>query len=84
MYEGLVEILEKSVVKNGTKPLSNVWLLNILKASQRGTTKNTNWHEKDETARNILTTEDTDGHGNFLDRIYRINEIKREKVKRLK
>ena len=41
MYEGLVEILEKSVVKNGTKPLSNVWLLNILKASQRGTTKNT-------------------------------------------
>ena len=30
-YDYLIEILEKSVKKNGEKPLTNTWLLNILK-----------------------------------------------------
>jgi len=29
--ETLIEILKKSVEKNGEKPLTNKWLLNILK-----------------------------------------------------
>jgi hypothetical protein len=31
----LIEILEKSVEKNGEKPLTNKWLLNILKQADR-------------------------------------------------
>ena len=30
-YSVLIEILEQSVEKNGEKPLTNKWLLNILK-----------------------------------------------------
>jgi hypothetical protein len=30
-YDHLIEILEESVNKNGEKPLTNKWLLNILK-----------------------------------------------------
>ena len=30
-YDYLIEILEESVKKNGEKPLTNKWLLNILK-----------------------------------------------------
>lgn len=30
-YDYLIEILEESVNKNGEKPLTNKWLLNILK-----------------------------------------------------
>ena len=30
-YDYLIEILEESVKKNGEKPLTNNWLLNILK-----------------------------------------------------
>jgi len=32
--ETLIEILEASVKKNGEKPLTNLWLLNILKMCQ--------------------------------------------------
>lgn len=31
----ILEILEKSVEKNGEKPLTNKWLLNIIKQAQR-------------------------------------------------
>ena len=31
----LIEILEKSIEKNGEKPLTNLWLLNILKQADR-------------------------------------------------
>lgn len=31
----LIEILEKSVEKNGEKPLTNKWLLNILKQAEK-------------------------------------------------
>lgn len=31
----LIEILEKSVEKNGEKPLTNKWLLNILKQAKK-------------------------------------------------
>lgn len=31
----LIEILEESVKKNGDKPLTNKWLLNILKQADR-------------------------------------------------
>jgi hypothetical protein len=30
-YDYLIEMLEESVKKNGEKPLTNKWLLNILK-----------------------------------------------------
>ena len=30
-YDFLIEMLEESVKKNGEKPLTNKWLLNILK-----------------------------------------------------
>jgi hypothetical protein len=30
-YDILIEILEESINKNGEKPLTNKWLLNILK-----------------------------------------------------
>jgi len=30
-YDYLIDILEESVKKNGEKPLTNKWLLNILK-----------------------------------------------------
>lgn len=33
--EALIEILEESVKRNGEKPLTNKWLLNILKMAQR-------------------------------------------------
>lgn len=33
--ETLIEVLELSVKKNGEKPLTNKWLLNICKAAQR-------------------------------------------------
>lgn len=33
--ETLIEILEESVKRNGEKPLTNKWLLNILKMAQR-------------------------------------------------
>lgn len=33
--EKLIEILEKSVEKNGEKPLTNKWLLNILKQTEK-------------------------------------------------
>jgi hypothetical protein len=33
--EALIETLEKSVEKNGEKPLTNAWLLNILKVTIR-------------------------------------------------
>lgn len=31
----LIEILEKSIEKNGEKPLTNKWLLNILKQANK-------------------------------------------------
>jgi len=31
----LIEILEKSIEKNGEKPLTNKWLLNILKQADK-------------------------------------------------
>jgi hypothetical protein len=42
-YDYLIEILEESVKKNGEKPLTNTWLLNILKL----TTKQLNNDEDD-------------------------------------
>ena len=33
-YDYLIEILEESVKKNGEQPLTNKWLLNILKMAQ--------------------------------------------------
>ncbi len=30
-YDNLIELLEESLKKNGEKPLTNKWLLNILK-----------------------------------------------------
>lgn len=35
MIDNLIEILEKSVAKNGEKPLTNKWLLNCLKMAER-------------------------------------------------
>ena len=35
----LIEILEKSIEKNGEKPLTNKWLLNIFKQADRKTQK---------------------------------------------
>ena len=34
-YDYLIEILEESVKKNGEKPLTNKWLLNILKITTK-------------------------------------------------
>ena len=34
-FEELIYVLEKSVEKNGEKPLTNKWLLNILKQVER-------------------------------------------------
>lgn len=34
-YRHLIEILEESVKKNGEKPLTNKWLLNILKLAEK-------------------------------------------------
>ena len=34
-YERLIEILESSVKKHGEKPLTNKWLLNILKKAEK-------------------------------------------------
>lgn len=34
-WDTLIEILEQSVERNGEKPLTNLWLLNILKMHQR-------------------------------------------------
>lgn len=34
-YDYLIEILEESVKKNGEKPLTNKWLLNILKLATK-------------------------------------------------
>ena len=34
-YDNLIEFLEASIKKNGVKPLTNEWLLNILKEIQR-------------------------------------------------
>lgn len=34
-YEYIIELLEESVKKNGEKPLTNKWLLNILKKTTR-------------------------------------------------
>jgi len=33
-YDDLIEMLQASIKKNGEKPLTNVWLLNILKKIQ--------------------------------------------------
>ena len=34
-YDHLIEILKESVKKNGEKPLTNKWLLNILKLAAK-------------------------------------------------
>jgi hypothetical protein len=34
-YDYLIETLEKSVEKNGEKPLTNKWLLNLLKSVRK-------------------------------------------------
>ena len=34
-YDNLIYILEESVKKNGEKPLTNKWLLNILKIVEK-------------------------------------------------
>lgn len=34
-WETLIEILEKSVAKNGEKPLTNQWLLNIMRLAEK-------------------------------------------------
>lgn len=34
-YDYLIEILEASVEKNGEKPLTNKWLLNIIKKARQ-------------------------------------------------
>lgn len=34
-YDNLIHLLEKSVEKNGEKPLTNKWLLNMLKMIQQ-------------------------------------------------
>jgi hypothetical protein len=39
----IIEILEKSVEKNGEQPLTNKWLLNILKLSQKQLEEKENW-----------------------------------------
>ena len=41
-YNSLIELLEKSVKKNGEKPLTNKWLLNLLKILQREIDKEDN------------------------------------------
>jgi hypothetical protein len=39
-YDNLIETLEESVKKNGEKPLTNKWLLNILKKVRGDIEKN--------------------------------------------
>ena len=34
-YDYLIEVLEESVKRNGEKPLTNKWLLNILKVTEK-------------------------------------------------
>ena len=43
-FEQLIDLLEKSVAKNGEKPLTNKWLLNILKMMERQQTPD--WMEE--------------------------------------
>jgi len=43
----LIEILEKSIEKNGVKPLTNQWLLNILKQANKQIEKLESDHEYD-------------------------------------
>jgi len=38
-YDTLIEILESSVKKNGERPLTNKWLLNILRKASKETAK---------------------------------------------
>jgi hypothetical protein len=35
MFDRLIQILEKSIEKNGVQPLTNEWLLNILKLHEK-------------------------------------------------
>ena len=35
MYEDLIEVLENSIKKHGEKPLTNRWLLNMLKSAEK-------------------------------------------------
>ncbi len=42
-YDSLIEILEQSVKKNGEKPLTNKWLLNILKKVRENIEKDDNY-----------------------------------------
>jgi len=42
--ERLIDLLEQSVAKNGEKPLTNKWLLNILKIIERQ--QNPDWMEE--------------------------------------
>lgn len=49
MYDTLISILEESVRRNGEKPLTNRWLLNILKMADRAEYINSvnKWQEQD-------------------------------------
>ena len=42
-YDNLIETLEESVKKNGEKPLTNKWLLNILKKVRADLEKDENY-----------------------------------------
>lgn len=46
--EALIEILELSVEKNGEKPLTNKWLLNICKLARQKTTEDTPYNIGDD------------------------------------
>ena len=49
MYDTLISILEESVRRNGEKPLTNRWLLNIIKMADRAEYINSvnKWQEQD-------------------------------------
>ena len=46
-YQNLIKTLEASVKKNGEKPLTNKWLLNILKKANNNMEKKFNSPEPD-------------------------------------
>ena len=44
--EQLILILEKSIEKNGTQPLTNTWLLNMLKLAERNQNQIIEHHDR--------------------------------------
>ena len=49
----MIDILEKSVEKNGEKPLTNKWLLNILKIVEKNVEREAFKYFKDRRKKNV-------------------------------